>query len=194
MNFDFIEIGTSDFAMECTKKNKKGISIEPVKYYFDKIPNKYKFNVAISDVNGKCKVYYIPINIIEKYNLPNWIRGCNSMSKHHPTAIKYLVKNNLPLSLIQYDEVDKLSLKQFIDNNNINFFELLKIDTEGHDVIILNEYFKNNPKIIPNKIIFECNELTPTHIVNDFINFMENTFVFFVKRRSKNNVELRRYF
>jgi hypothetical protein len=39
--YDFIEIGTSDFDTEIEKKdNKIGISIEPIKYYLDRVTNK----------------------------------------------------------------------------------------------------------------------------------------------------------
>ena len=61
--YDFIEIGTSDFDTEIQKNdNKCGVSIEPIKYYLDKLPNKencIKLNMGISNYNGKCVVNYL---------------------------------------------------------------------------------------------------------------------------------------
>jgi hypothetical protein len=57
MHYDFIEIGTScfDTLIEKSSDVKVGISIEPIKYYCDKLPNKknvIKLNKGISDQNG----------------------------------------------------------------------------------------------------------------------------------------------
>ena len=65
MFLDFIEIGTSDFETEIQKKDTKiGLSIDAVKYYIDKLPNKngcIKINNAISNFNGEITINYIPI-------------------------------------------------------------------------------------------------------------------------------------
>ena len=55
MKYDFIEIGTSDFdTLLETTINKIGISIEPLKYYLDNLPNNdkvIKVNCAIEDID-----------------------------------------------------------------------------------------------------------------------------------------------
>ena len=111
---DFIEIGTSDFDTEIQKKDKKrGISIEPIKYYLDKLPDKencIKIESAISDNNNPVKIYYISEENIKKYKFPLWFKGCNSINNYHPTVQNYL--NN--------KMADKLS--KIKDSNNSNYW------------------------------------------------------------------------
>ena len=88
IDLDFLEIGTSDvdtLIQECDD-NTVGISVEPIKYYIDKLPNKknvIKVNSAITGdnvpKNTKIKIFYIPFDIIINENLPIYLRGCNSI-------------------------------------------------------------------------------------------------------------------
>lgn len=99
MFLDFIEIGTSDFDTEIQKNNNKtGLSIEPIKYYLDRLPDKKnikKINVAISDYNGNADVYYVTPENISKYSLPCWVRGCNSINSYHKTVSDLCNKKNI---------------------------------------------------------------------------------------------------
>ena len=87
MEYDFIEIGTSDFETLIEQdNNQKGISIEPIQYYLDKLPNNpnvIKSNHAISNIEGEIKIFWITPEDIKKYNLPWWVRGCNSVNEPH---------------------------------------------------------------------------------------------------------------
>jgi hypothetical protein len=49
-----------------------------------------------------------------------------------------------------------------LDEYNVQGFYLLKVDTEGHDSIILEHFLKNNKSnnLLPHQIIFESNVLT----------------------------------
>ena len=65
MKYDFIEIGTSDFdtLIQSSNTTTKGISIEPLKFYLDNLPNNdniIKSNYAVSNFNGKIDIYYVP--------------------------------------------------------------------------------------------------------------------------------------
>ena len=164
MILDFIEIGTSDFDTEIQKNNNRsGISIDPIKYYLDKLPSKsncLKLNVAISDYNGKAKVFYIPEEKIIKHNLCSWVKGCNSLFTYHPTVYKLCLEKGLDVetTFTSY-EVDVKTLMTIILENNISKIKYLKIDTEGHDVVILKKFYediithkKNN--LLPSKILF----------------------------------------
>ena len=99
MKYDFIEIGTSDFdTLLETTTNKIGISIEPLKYYLNNLPNNdkvIKVNCAISDSDFETDIFWVSPDDIKKYNLPNWLRGCNSIISSHPSVMKELEKNNL---------------------------------------------------------------------------------------------------
>ena len=170
MDLDFLEIGTCDFDCFCLDSNndtKKGIIVEPLSCYLDNLPNKkncIKVNKAISDKNGKIKIYYLPEDIIKKYNLPQWLKGCNKVNDYHPLVLRTLGEHNLEKSLIKIEEVDVITIKNLIDTYNIKSVDYLKIDTEGHDLIILNEYINYctniNKLLFPNKILFESNYLS----------------------------------
>lgn len=164
-----VEIGTSDFRTEAGKQN--GLFIEPVKFYFDRLPKCNKLNIAISNYTGETDVYYIPEEDIRLNNLPNWLRGCNSIGHAHPTVVsmglEYLVK------------VDKVKVERIADvlkAQNITSIDLLKIDTEGHDTVILNDYL-DTVDFMPNKIIFESNILSKQEEVEEVVlRLMQNGY------------------
>ena len=189
MKYNFVEIGTSDFDTMIQKcdDDAKGISVEPLKYYQDRLPNKpnvKKINVAVSDRNGKANVYYVSEENILKYGLPSWIRGCNSIDKIHPSLndeVKW-VSDALKLclrgtgkkiqDLVEVVEIDVMTFDKLIAVGDITGIEFLKIDTEGHDLIILKEYLKccdENPELLADFIEFESNELLPEDEVTKMI-------------------------
>jgi FkbM family methyltransferase len=174
---DFIEIGTSDFDTMIEKvTNENGISIDPIKYYLDRLPEKpnvKKMNVAVSNKNGTCNVYYISPDDIIKYNLPDWIRGCNSINTYHKTVVTECTHRSiLPENIIKCDKIDTKTLFTIINENNINGIYSLKIDTEGHDCIILKQFYNDiiNNEQLPHEIIFESNVLSDINDVNQIKN------------------------
>jgi FkbM family methyltransferase len=173
-NFDFVEIGTSDFeSLAIESPNKRGLLVEPIKYYLDNLPNnsnQIKANYALSDKNNKVKIFYVKPEDIKKYNLPDWVRGCNSINKPHPTIKKLLGDNHD--NIIKVDTVECITWKKLIKEFNIKSIDYLKIDTEGHDYIILIEYIKicnSHSNLLANKIIFENNSLSNKDEVLDLI-------------------------
>jgi len=178
-----IEIGTSDFRTQAGQVD--GVFIEPVKYYFDRMveaatdtineemesvlsaiggtgtPTIAHFeNVAISDYEGEVCVYYVDGEKITQFGLPNWLRGCNSIDEPHPSVITTLQKQGLdPMHHVSFETVKVVRIKSIIDKYNITSLDLLKIDTEGHDCIILNDYL-NTVEILPKVIQFEANALS----------------------------------
>jgi hypothetical protein len=176
-NYDFIEIGTSNFDTLIQNSNEEtfGISVEPIKYYLDQLPNKKnvkKINKAVTDKvlpgNEKIMIYYIPEDIIEKYKLGWWLKGCNSINDYHMLHKNYNIQH-----LVKKDEVELISIEELLIENNVGTLELLKIDTEGHDVIILNGLYDYLNKVdidfFPKKIIFESNAMIPTNLVDNII-------------------------
>jgi FkbM family methyltransferase len=163
MIFDFIEIGTSDFdTLISTTENKIGLSIEPLKYYLDNLPNNrsvIKLNAAITDFDGYVDIFWIDHDDIVKYDLPLWLRGCNSIIEPHKSGVKELEERNL-LNLMKSDKCTCISWDTLINRYNINGVEFLKIDTEGHDCKILMNIIESKTKILPKKIKFESNILT----------------------------------
>jgi len=168
MKLDFLEIGTSDFDSEILRSNDMtcGISIEPIDFYLYSLPsykNIIKINAAISDKNGFIEVYYIHPDDIKKFDLPNWIRGCNSIGHPHETVSKILMERKIDTSIVNKKIVKLLKLSEILDEYNVEYISYLKIDTEGHDFFIMKDYLeycmsKNN--CIANKIQFETNSLS----------------------------------
>jgi hypothetical protein len=174
MIFDFLEVGSSDFDHEIGQ----GVLIEPVTFYFDRIALRdgcKKYNYAISDDNGICDVYYAEEEDIKKYLLPWWFRGCSSINKHHPQVSDILLGRGIDReSLIKKQSVKKYTLNSFLVRENIraNFF---KIDTEGHDCIILNKFVDEctDENLFPQKIMFESNFLIDNNEIQNTINKLE---------------------
>lgn len=165
--YDFIEIGTSDFDTEIEKMDSKyGISIEPIKYYLDKLPNKQhciKRNIAISNYSGTCCVYYLSEKTIQTYGFPYYVRGCNSINSYHKTVTKLCNDKNLKIEEIsEKEEIPVQTLVQTMDEMNIEGVYYLKIDTEGHDTSILKKFYEENTcnKYLPHVILFESNILS----------------------------------
>jgi FkbM family methyltransferase len=157
-----IEIGTSDFRTQAGEVD--GIFIEPVKYYFDKLPSCKKENVAISNTNGTLKMFYLTDVEIKKYKLPNWIRGCNSINTIHPAIVNQLNKRGISHDIVNVDDVPVVRIKSILDKYEISEIDYLKVDTEGHDCIILND-FLDTVDILPKKIMFENNVLSSSNDV-----------------------------
>jgi hypothetical protein len=174
--YDFIEIGTSDFDTEIEKNdNKVGISIEPIKYYLDRIPNKQnciKLNLGISNYNGKCVVNYLSEETIRKYNLPVWVRGCNSINSYHKTVTSLCNDLGIDIEKItEKDSVEVSTLYSLIIKLCITGIYFLKIDTEGHDTIILKKFYEEiqDNTYLPHIILFESNVLSKHEDINNII-------------------------
>lgn len=153
-----IEIGTSDFRTRAGRV--EGIFIEPVKYYFDRLPECNKINCAISNYEGEIDIYYLTDEEITTYNLPQWVRGCNSVNAYHPSVVAVLQARKInPHTTFRKDTVPVRRIKSIIDEHNVTKINFLKIDTEGHDCIILND-FLDTVDILPKNIQFEANALS----------------------------------
>lgn len=165
MHYDFIEIGTSDFdtLIGISNNDTRGLSIEPLKYYLDRLPNRdnvIKVNAAVSDTNGELEIYFISDDKMKENYLPNWVRGCNSIGRPH-NFTRNTLGHELYDSLVQIEKVPTINWESIISKYNVGSIDYLKIDTEGFEHIILKDYFKQcnlNPLLYANKILFEYNE------------------------------------
>lgn len=163
--YDFIEIGTSDFdtLIEEADNNTKGISIEPLKFYLDRLPSKanvVKYQAAVSDLDGSMDIYYIEEEKIKEHKLPWWVRGSNSVGRPHPFTVQE-IGEELYNKLVTIDKVPTVSWKTLIKEFKIKKIKYLKVDTEGYDTVILNAYLdacEKNPDLYAEKIKFECHD------------------------------------
>lgn len=177
MHYDFIEIGTSDFNTIIQKENPGiGLSVEPLKIYLDALPDKesvVKVNCAITDFDGVVDVYWIDPQDIKTYNLPNWLRGCNSIIKPHPTAVMELSSRNLS-SIYKKTTCETMTWETLVNKYNVTSIDYLKIDTEGHDCVILESILKSNVKVLPKEIFFENNGLTSFESAQKILDILIN--------------------
>jgi hypothetical protein len=177
---DFIEIGCSNFntLIQTASDEDRGISIEPISYYLNKLPNKsniLKMHVGISDVEELRNFYYIPEHIIRKNKLPDWLIGCNSIDNIHPTALLNCEERGVDIyDIIETEEVMVIPLTKIIKTFDICYIKCLKVDTEGHDCIILNNILPLlYDKLKIDKIIFETNSLSSYTTQQDIINKLQ---------------------
>jgi FkbM family methyltransferase len=174
-DFDFIEIGTSCYETLCEScsDNEKGISVEPIKIYLDKLsdkPNVIKVNSAITAnrSNNTIEMYYLSDDYVDDHSLSNGFRGLNNIYGIHPA-----IKNGYHEYFVEKIEVPLMNIDELLINNNVRGIGFLKIDTEGHDCVILGGLFqyllKKDISFYPKKIQFESNHLIDPKDVDKII-------------------------
>jgi hypothetical protein len=163
MDIDFLEIGTSNFdtLIQTCDDSETGISVDAIKYYLDCLPNKpniKKIHTAITSdrTSDSIDIYYIPEDIIISNNLYDWFKGCNTIGDFHP-----LHKSHNITHLVKIEKAPLVNIDEFLTDNNIRKIKYLKIDTEGHDCVILNGLFNylqtKSKEYYPDNILFESN-------------------------------------
>jgi hypothetical protein len=192
MNYDFIEIGTAYFGtlIETASDTTRGISVEPIKEYLDRLPNKpgvIKVNAAITDKKSSdtISIYYVPQQTIQEHHLGDWLAGCNSVNKPHDFHLAYTEnvvyyhlhpdekiqgRNLVEEGLVSCSEVPVLTFEELGKTYDIGDVEILKVDTEGHDPYILRSVFNYyKEKALPKNIQFECNRHSDKALVGEII-------------------------
>ena len=126
-------------------------------------------------------MYYIPENIIKENNLPEWFKGCNTIGDYHPLHKKHNVEK-----FVKVESVELISVSRLFYSNNVRGLEYMKIDTEGHDCIILKglyEYLRYLPdNFHPREIKFESNEHTNPENIDKIISLYESFDYYLVSR------------
>lgn len=175
MKYDFVEIGTSDFdaLIQTATDTTRGISIEPIKYYLDRLPNpagviKLCCAVGTTDRPAMLEMYYVPDDVIHALKLPEWLRGCNSIGGPHLQHVKLGIEH-----LVQITHVPAYPLTRIFEQHHVTELDLLKIDTEGQDAdILLN--LADRLIVRPQKIQFESNELSDANKIKLVVDRYEN--------------------
>jgi hypothetical protein len=191
IKYDFVEVGTSDFhtVVEISSPWSKGISIEPLAFYLDKLPvlpecHKEYAALVTEEMFANAdniEVYYVPEDTIWKHNLGDWVKGCNSVGKPHDFHTHYFpdpgrwhnelhrdllpTRNILEEGLVRHEVVKCITWAQLVEKYDIEQVGLLKTDTEGLDAALLIDvinYYKKNDLLdkLPIKIKFEDNAHT----------------------------------
>lgn len=178
INYDFVEIGTADFdtLIQDADDSTVGLSIEPLKIYLDNLPHKNnvtKVCAAVSPTGSSdpIDIYYIPPEIIENNNYSTWLKGCNKIGAVHPLS------ENLK-SMVVTEKVRQITVSELYNEYDIHEIKYLKIDTEGYDCHILQEWLlfleDKDTSYYPKKIMFESNTQTDLQFVYQTIeDFMD---------------------
>lgn len=193
-DLDFIEIGTSNFDTLIQKSTDltRGISVEPIKHYLDQLPNKKnvkKINCAISDnkIEKYVNIFYIPESVILKKNLPNDLKGCNSINEYHPAHKKLNLTH-----LVKIEKVRQMTISELLIENNVGSIEFLQLDTEGNDtkiLIDLRSYLSDKSDYFhPNYIKFESNSLNNKEEIRHVLKEYERLEYNILKSNKKNTL------
>ncbi len=164
-DFFFVQIGSNDGVIHdplfqyINRYRWKGILVEPIDYYFERLKANYKDNpqllfenVAISE-KQEIRDFY---RVKEELDfLPAWSKGLGTfypqvLLKHRwliPKLKNYIVK----------ERVSCISLKQLFERHRVEKIDLLMIDTEGYDSEIIKQLDFDTIK--PSIIIYEHKHL-----------------------------------
>lgn len=176
MFLDFVEIGTSDFntLIQQADDTTIGLSVDPIQLYLDRLPsprNCVKLAAAISNRDGDTVAYYVAPDTIAAYGLPDWLRGCNSIGAPHPSVTALLAQHGLAREQVVIEQaIPCLRLQTVLENLGASGMHLLKTDTEGHDTVILNDFFDHADRALwPHLLVFETNILSDQGAVHSLI-------------------------
>lgn len=162
MLYDYVEIGTSDFETCLDKKlpYETALLVEPLFSYLANLPEKPNTVMApfaVSNFTGYDRMFYVTEENIKLHCLPRWVRGCNSFQKPHPT-----IGERFPNVPFEYKLIPVICVADLLSIYSIKTIKHLKIDTEGHDHIILRQFEIYLDKLEVETIQFE------------YISFFEN--------------------
>jgi len=179
MKYDHVDIGTCDFEVAdgVFSKDKNYLLVEPMAEYLDRLPtgdNIKKENSACSNKNGSIDIFYVPEEVISKYNLPIGIKGCSKIGEMHSTVLSIFERSGISIDLIKKKTINVISFSDLVNKYFIDNIGQLKIDTEGHDHIIAKEVceFILSGKLSCESLILEYHEAFKNTTELDFISNM----------------------
>lgn len=137
----FIEIGCADFATcePLLRNGWRGIFVEPVpkyaRYLREKTAGKDAVVVeaAISDFDGEAP-------FLVSSALDNWVRGISHLDTATHKGAKLLRMEANRDFLAEEITVQCMKLDTLLNKHDIAHVDFMKIDTEGHEINILDNY------------------------------------------------------
>ena len=154
-DFFFVQIGANDGVRFdnlynfVTNNNCKGLVVEPIKDYFERLALNYKdypniipVNVAIHKEDKKATIYRVDPKRL--HELPVAVDGIASFLPQHHQLM------NTPSEYMISEEVACMHLMEMFDQYKVTKINLLQIDTEGYDaeIIKLIDFERIKPSII----------------------------------------------
>ena len=140
-NFDLVVIGACHgFWLEndVKKCSNKVLLIEPVKYNFDQLKNRFKNyrniifeNIAIGDKNELIDFFHVLESSLPKLK-KHWASGIGSFSKEH--ILKHRTKRfQITEEDINCIKIKAITFNKLIEKYKIEYINKLVIDAEGLD-------------------------------------------------------------
>jgi len=183
----FLEVGCSDFNTVAQLTNLSGISVEPIPFYLNQLPDRpglRKVNVAASNVSGaSVDAYWTDPRAIEptvnvsflaehglNCSLPRWLRGCNQIGSMHPNipyALHRCGGNLNDRGLVHVTAVPVQTVAQILDDQNVDSLDFVKVDTEGFDGRVVHSLLnavEARPSRRPDHIKYESMHLQDEEI------------------------------
>ncbi len=144
LHYDYIDIGTSDFdvADGLFITDKRYLLVEPMQEYLDRLPSGdhiVKECAACSDFDGFLDLHYVPPAAVQDLGLPQWVKGCNKLNEKHPILVDLLARRGQGLDIIEVRKVPTMRFASLLTKHGASSAGYIKIDTEGHDHIILEQ-------------------------------------------------------
>jgi FkbM family methyltransferase len=179
-NFGLVVIGAhngSGLENDVLKTSKKILFIEPVKYNFLELQDRYKNqkniyfdNSAISNNNDRLNFFSVKKNSVEKLG-KHWATGIGSFSKKHILDHKSK-RFQISDDDIDTNEITPLTFDQLMTKYDINIIDKLLMDIEGSEKNIIESIdFK---KTLIKELTFEYKHLDGTFVFNDSLKIMIN--------------------
>ena len=132
---------------------------EPQKKIFDKIKKKYKenFNLKISNLSLSNKKNFQNF-YINKFDVASTLSKINLQDELLKKRASYFGEE--PSKMIEeIQNVETIKLDEFIIDKKINYIDLIKIDTEGHEFEVLDGLKENIQKVKFILIEFQSNQI-----------------------------------
>lgn len=179
-SFDLIVIGACHgfwIENDIKKCSNKVLLIEPVKYNFEQLKNRFKNskniifeNIAIGEKNELIDFYHVLEDSIGKLK-KHWASGIGSFSKEH--ILKHRTKRfQITEKDIKCIKIKAITFNSLINKYKIEYVNKLIIDTEGFDYKIIKSIdFK---KLFIKEIMFEKKHLDSAFEVEDKLDEIKN--------------------
>jgi hypothetical protein len=180
MKYDFIEIGTCDYhtLLQSCNASQKGLSVEPIKVYLDRLPDKpnvTKVNCAITSEDKIVDLFYVTPENQNKHNLP-FTKGWGTIIKPHKSHGKDSEKL-IESGILTKSQIQGITWKTLCEKYNVEEVNWVKIDAEGHDTVIVNSILDFCGNVIPKKISFEQTHCDQLELENTKIRLNENNYI-----------------
>jgi FkbM family methyltransferase len=177
MRYNFIEIGTCDYdtLLESCSNNEIGLSIEPIKLYLDRLPNKpnvTKINVAISSEDKIVDLFWVEPENQKKYNI-EFTKGWGTIISPHRWHTE--AEMMLSAGILSKNKIETITWNTLIKRYKIESVDYVKIDTEGHDCVIINSILQST--ILPKKISFEKTHCPKEQLDNTYYLLLEKQYI-----------------